>query len=124
MFIAQLLCCALLLVTPALTLLSGKRYRQAASSFGCKQGFFNPSAMLSADAWTLSQNTAAQFFTIGSVLLAVIGVLLLFVIPAEDMRTQLFIASIIVGLQLVILVFLMAIVEMRVQGKLKSSSAA
>lgn len=113
----------ILLIIPLLMLLYSKRFLSASSQMGSKQGFFCPSAMRSSEVWAFAQNTASLFFRFGGIALAVFSLFFACVIPVENALSLALFASILVGFQSSMLIFVMAGIEMRVQNRFSSSAA-
>lgn len=117
----SIVCYLLLLIAPALTAYSAMQPKSA-SAFGSKNGFRCPTALTSNEAWAQAQKLASFRLVIGSVLMAVLGIVFMLVMPPADMVSLLMCAGIALGIQIITLLIVMVSIEMGLQSRIKSSA--
>lgn len=123
MFIAKVICCALLLITPALIIRSGLLSARSASSFGASHGYRSNTSLSSPEAWTIAQKLVSVRYPIIGILLAMASLGFLLAMPITNTLTLAIIWAIAFGFEIVILLSAMVSVEISLQNQLSKASA-
>ena len=113
-----IICYAVLLLVPALTLLSALRCKNAAPGAG--EGY--PLVPATREATAYAQKLIGVRYMLFSILTLVCGIGFMLMMPCEDVISQLFCAGIAVGIQIVVLLVGMTSVGMALQSHFKTSA--
>jgi len=114
-----IVCYLLLLIAPALTILSAMQSKGAA--FGAKNGFKCPTALTAEKAWVHAQKLASSRLIAGGVLMAVLGIAFILALPYPDTVSLLMCTGIALGIQIIALMIVMVSIEMSLQSHMKLS---
>lgn len=123
MLIAKILCCILLLITPALIIRSGLLSAKAASSFGAAHGYRSDASLSSPEAWAHAQKIVGTRYPIVGVLLAIVSLYFMICAPVTNALSLFIFWSIIFGFEIVILLCAMVSIELSLQSRFKKASA-
>lgn len=117
-----ILCYAILLLMPVLTLLNGLRCLKSISKPGAKEGFHADYAPSTPEAWSYIQTLAGKNYIIFSIIMLVCGLGFMLLMPYADTVSLLCCAGIALGIEIVVLLIGMTCIGMALQNHFKTSA--
>lgn len=123
MLIANILCCAIVLIVPALMIRSGLLGAKTASSLGAKHGFRTDTSLSSDEAWKHAQKLVGVRYPLFGVLLAIVCVAFIIFMPLDNLLKLAIFTGIVFGFEIVVLLVVMMTIEMSLQSRFKNTAA-
>ncbi len=122
MIAATILCYAVLLLFPSLTLYCALHFRKISNQPGAQLAYPMEHAPATPDAWTYVQNLAASRLIVSAILAFILGIGFMLILPIADTISLLCCAGIALGLEVFVLLVGMTIIGMAIQSHFKSAA--